>query len=95
MLSRLSARDQAPAFAWIVDGREPTEGEHRLTLCAGGDLDQAAGDRLGAGRGGVQPHQPRIHRFGRFAAVVVATIWLGGETTCALAYLSTSAPCAP
>jgi hypothetical protein len=71
---------------WIVERREPDADEHRQTLrlamhgvtLAGGAWVLAA--VLFAAFNAV------AHSWG-FAAVAGATIWLGGETTCALLYL--------
>jgi adenylate cyclase len=85
VLNKLTARDRARAFAWIVEKREPTDSEHRLTL----QLASLWTKRLAIawGLGGVALALLSLHHGLGCAAVVVATIWAGGETTCALQYL--------
>jgi adenylate cyclase len=74
-------------LAWIVEGRAPDEREHRMALnlaLHGVKVDVLAwlvGGLLFSVLTGV------LESWG-FAAVVGATIWLGGETTCALLYLA-------
>jgi adenylate cyclase len=81
-----AARHVRTSLAWLAEGREPDEREHIATLrlamhCAWIDAQAwivgafvfAAADVIEIGWG--------------FAAVSFATIVLGGETTCALAYL--------
>jgi adenylate cyclase len=80
-------RHLADTLAWLVEGREPDEREHRQTLnlaIQGVKVDAAAWvipavlfSALNAA----------AHSWG-LAAVVGATIWLGAETTCALVYLA-------
>jgi adenylate cyclase len=85
VLSKLSRRDRNRAFAWIVERREPTDDEHRLTL----QLASLWTKRLGIAWaiGGVTISLLSLHHGIDFAAIVLATVWLGGETTCALQYL--------
>jgi adenylate cyclase len=85
-LNRVAGRDRARAFGWIVGGREPSEDEHRLTLrlAALGTIRLAVAWAVSAVAFGIL--NAALHGIG-FACVLVATVWLGGETTCALAYL--------
>ncbi len=85
VLSKLTARDRRHAFAWIVERREPTDDEHRLTL----QLATLWTKRLAIAWaiGGVTIALISLHHGIEFAAIVLATVWLGGETTCALQYL--------
>ncbi len=85
VLSRWSVRDQRRAFAWIIEDRDPTPEEHRLTLSLAATWTKrlAVTWVLAAVVFGLINLTYTVG----FAAVVTATIWLGGETTCALAYL--------
>jgi adenylate cyclase len=86
ILNKLVARDRRRAFAWIIERREPTEDEHRLTL----QLATLWTKRLGIAWaiGGFAIALLSLHHGLGFAGVVIATIWAGGETTCALQYLT-------
>ena len=85
ILNKLAARDRARAFAWIVERREPTDAEHRLTL----QLATLWTKRLGItwAIGATALALLSLHHGLGFAGVIIATVWLGGETTCALQYL--------
>jgi adenylate cyclase len=87
VLSRRGVRERDRALRWIVEGREPDAAEHQetLRLASRATLLTAAG---WAGAGLVFSAINLTHSVG-FAAVVAATVWLGGETTCALVYLIT------
>jgi adenylate cyclase len=78
-------REYRAAVGWIVEGREPTEAEHLRTLRLPGRvalIDGAAWIVAAIAFGLFNLH----HSLG-FAAVVVSTIWLGGETTMGIVYL--------
>jgi adenylate cyclase len=78
-------RDLRTALAWVREGCDPTEREHRLTLqlaSRAAAFDMAAWVIGGVFMGAVSAH----HGLG-FSAVVVSAIWLGGETCSALLYL--------
>jgi adenylate cyclase len=87
VVTRLSNRHLAEALRWIGEERPPDEREHRLTLGLPEHnfkllaLGWVVGAILFAALNAV------AHSWG-FAAVVGATIWLGGETTCAIFYLA-------
>ncbi len=85
VLSRWSVRDQRRAFAWMIEGRDPTPEEHRLTLSLAATWTKRLAITwvLAAVVFGLANLTYTVG----FGAVVTATIWLGGETTCALAYL--------
>ena len=85
VLTRLSTRDQRRAFAWIAEGRAPTEAEHRLTLTLAGTWTKRLA--ITWALAAVAFSLINLTHSAGFAAVVLATIWLGAETTCALAYL--------
>jgi adenylate cyclase len=72
---------------WVVEGREPDEREHRRTLALAlyGVKFALLGWLLAVVVFAVET--VLVESWG-FAAVVGATIWLGGETTCALIYLA-------
>jgi adenylate cyclase len=73
------------ALSWIIEGRDPDEREHSLTLkfAAHGALLNAIGWAAGV----VVVTAANIPHSLPFAAAVGATVWLGGEATCALVYL--------
>src|SRR5919108_3303899 len=71
---------------WVAAGREPSEREHQVAL--GLAVENAKASALGWMLGGLifVPLNGFLHSWS-FAAVVGATGWLGGETTCAIVYL--------
>jgi adenylate cyclase len=87
VVTKYGNRHLAASLDWIAEGRKPDDQEHRRTLLLarfGTKLVAAgwlAGGILFATLNGIAVS------WG-FAAVVGATIWLGGETTCALVYLA-------
>jgi adenylate cyclase len=78
-------RERAAALRWIVEDRQPTEEEHRRTLRlpAFGAASIFTGWIIGALLSGAY----NLHFGTGIAAIVIASIWLGGETTAALVYL--------
>ena len=87
LIDRYGKRNLVSALGWLVDDREPDDREHRLTLRLA--LQGVKLAALGWVVGGTLFFV--LNGFAEswgFAAVVVATIWLGGETTCALVYLA-------
>ena len=88
LLTRHAARHLARTLAWVEEGREPDEDEHRQTL----GLANYALRLYGAAwlvAGALFSLLNGLEQGWAFAAVVAGTIWLGGETTCALDYLVT------
>jgi adenylate cyclase len=86
-IRRYLTRFTRRALAWIVEGREPTEAEHRHTLAinpVGVKVDAIAWVIGGVGCGLANG----LYSSWSLAAVIVATVWLGGETTGALLYLA-------
>jgi adenylate cyclase len=85
ILNKLAYRDRARALGWIAERREPTDDEHRLTL----QLASLWTKRLAIAWaiGAVGLGLLSLHHGAGFAGIVLATVWLGGETTCALEYL--------
>lgn len=81
----LFGRDLNAALAWIREGREPDEREHRLTLRLASRA--ALMDAVTWGVAGLFIGALNVHNSLGFAAVVVSAIWLGGETCSALLYL--------
>ncbi|HZU61923.1 MAG TPA: adenylate/guanylate cyclase domain-containing protein [Solirubrobacteraceae bacterium] len=84
--TRLRRRHVAAALAWVNEGRAPDPQEHRLTL--GLTTYFVKLDALGWSLAGVlfAVFNGLAFSWG-LAAVVAATIWFGGETTCAFAFL--------
>jgi adenylate cyclase len=87
VLTKILKRGQRRAFTWIAADREPTEEEHRRALHfpVWMAVVNASTWILSAILFGAL----NLHHGAGFAAVVVAAIWLGGETTSALIYLLT------
>jgi adenylate cyclase len=80
-------RHNGRALRWIVEGRAPDEREHRMTL--GIAAHAAKVDAVAwiiAGPLFFALHAV-MHSWG-LAVAAGATIWLGGETTCAIVYLA-------
>jgi adenylate cyclase len=84
--TRVRGRHTAEALAWLTEGRAPDEHEHRLTLGLSAYFVKwdAVGWSVAALTFAV--FNGFVFSWG-LAAVVAATIWFGGETTCALGYL--------
>jgi adenylate cyclase len=83
---RVANSHASRALDWLADGREPTADEHRMTLQLAAWAIK--GDAIGWLLGGVLFSLVNgLVQSWDLAAVVAATIWLGGETTCALGYL--------
>ena len=77
-------RQQAKAFDWFANGREPTEAEHQLVLRQ--PLIIAVTTALVWGVGGVIGFFLNLDHGLGTAALIAVTFWFGGETTAALAY---------
>ena len=88
LIRRQAGRHLRETLDWLVEGRPPTEDEHRRTL--GLAVYGTKLSALGWVVGGLllSPLNGFVQSWD-FAAVVAATVWLGGETTCALDYLMT------
>jgi adenylate cyclase len=85
VMVRLAHRDREAALAWIREGREPDEEEHRMTLTLATQAAKRiaitwAISALAFGLLNL-PHSLGL------AAVIAAAIWMGGETTVGLSYL--------
>ena len=84
-LTWIMKRRRRRALGWLVEGREPTASERRLTL--GVPAYTALLTAAGWTAGGVVGVLFNLeHSFGT-VALIAASAWLGGETTSALAYL--------
>ena len=86
LISASANRHFSKTLRWLVEGRTPDEREHRLALglAVNGVKLTAAGWIVG---GLLFLVLNAITYSWGLAGVVAATIWLGGETTCALVYL--------
>jgi adenylate cyclase len=86
LITRAVNRHRAKTLAWVVEGRAPDPREHRRTLRLA--LHAMKVNLLGWVVGAIlfSTFNAFVHSW-QFGAVVGATIWLGGETTCALIYL--------
>ena len=78
-------RRERRAHAWLVEGREPTDAEYRMTLGmpAYTAMVTATGWGIGATIGFLLNLD---HSFGT-ALLIAGAFWLGGETTSALGFL--------
>jgi len=85
IVSRAAIRHRREALAWIVERREPTEDEYRLTL----GLPRYSALTTGAGWGlaAIAAVAFNLDQSVGAAALIGASVWLGGETTAALAYM--------
>jgi adenylate cyclase len=85
VLTVLMKRRRRTALAWLIEGREPTEDEHRLTL----GIPAFSAYLTGAGwvLGGVVGAAFNLDHSVDTAVLIAVSLWLGGETTSALAYL--------
>jgi len=78
-------RQRLRALAWVPEGRDPSEDEHRLTLQL--PTYTAMLTATSWGLGGIASLAFNLDHSLGAAAVIGAAVWLGGETTSALAYL--------
>jgi adenylate cyclase len=87
LLTKYSYRHVSGALAWVGEGRDPDEREHRLTLGLAAHLVKLAA--IGWVVAGIFGSAVNVvaHSW-EFGALVGMTIWAGGETTCALIYLA-------
>ena len=83
----LLKRRRSAALRWVIEEREPTPEEHRLTLGLPvfSAMLTAAAWALGAVIGAAL----NIDHSTGTGALIATALWLGGETTSALAYLMT------
>jgi adenylate cyclase len=78
-------RQRRRALGWVAEDREPSEDEHRLTL--GLPMFAALVTATGWALGGLASFALNLDHSLGAAAVIGAAVWMGGETTSALAYL--------
>ena len=78
-------RQRRIALGWVAEDREPSEREHRLTL--GLPTFTALLTATGWALGGLASFALNLDHSLGAAAVIGAAVWMGGETTSALAYL--------
>lgn len=86
LLQSVFARHARRALAWLLEDRPPDEVEHRLTLALPAHVVKLDAVAWVIGGAAFSLLNGIVQSWG-LAAVVAATIWLGGETTCALGYL--------
>ncbi|HUZ28443.1 MAG TPA: adenylate/guanylate cyclase domain-containing protein [Solirubrobacteraceae bacterium] len=86
LYARIKGRHLSRALQWLTEERTPDQSEHRLTLSLPVYMFKldAVGWSLAAV--GFALFNGIVFSWG-LAAIVAATIWFGGETTCALGYL--------
>jgi adenylate cyclase len=93
VFSWMLAKRRRRAFAWFVQGRDPTDEEHRAVL--GLAWYTAALTAGGWGFGATVGFLTNVD-YSLDAAIIIGTaFWLGGETTSALGYLFTESVLRP
>jgi adenylate cyclase len=85
VITWLQQRAAPAAFGWIIEGREPDDGERRMVLRW--PMRQAVVSLAGWVTGGLALALLNLDYSLGFAALVLATAWLAGEATSALVYL--------
>jgi adenylate cyclase len=85
VITKVSAQRSHAAFGWISEGREPTEGEHRLAMRHAAYLTLLGG--LAWMLGGPIFILVSLDQSFGFVAAGSAAALLGAETTCAIVYL--------
>jgi len=85
VLTYLMKRRVGRAFAWLREGRDPTEEEHRLTLRM--PAYTATLTATAWGLGSTIGFLVNLDHSFDAALLIGVAFWLGGETTSALAYL--------
>ena len=86
-LTVLMKRRRRVALAWLVEGRDPTEREHRMTL--GMPTYTAVLTASAWIIGGLVGGLINLDHGFETAALITTALWLGGDTTAALGYLLT------
>lgn len=86
VITRHSNRYFPAVLGWLIEGRAPDEREHRRTLGLALYSTKVMGSGWAVAAVLFTVLNGVAHSW-EFGAVVGATIWLGGETTCALIYL--------
>ena len=83
---RISRKKFDARVQWLVEEREPDEEEHRLTLRMATDAAKLTALTWGVAGALFFTLDAAVHSW-EFGAVVLATVWAGGETASALDYL--------
>ena len=74
------------SLAWLTEGREPTDAEHRASLRLAVRETKVAALAWSIGVAGFAVYNGLAYSWD-FALMSAATVWAGAETTCALNYL--------
>jgi adenylate cyclase len=93
LFSWLLARRRKRAFSWFIEGRDPTDEEHRLVL--GLPLYTAVLTASGWIFGATVGFLTNLDYSLDAAVIIGVSFWLGGETTSALGYLFTESVLRP
>jgi adenylate cyclase len=87
VITRLGHRHLDETVGWIAEGRPPDAREHRQTL--GLAAHEVKLDAIAWIAGGILfALLNAVAHSWELGAVALATVWLGGETTCAIVYLA-------
>jgi adenylate cyclase len=86
-VTRYTSAYIARTLAWLAEGRPPNEHEHRKTLGLAAHLTKVAGLAWFTAVPLFAALNAVASSWG-MAGIVAGTTWLGGEATCALAYLA-------
>jgi adenylate cyclase len=87
LITRVTNRRLDEAVGWLAEGRAPTEQEHRGTLGYAAYTAKVAAIAWILGGVVVLALNTAAYSPGLDVAVMGITVWLGGETTCAILYL--------
>jgi adenylate cyclase len=85
LMTWIMRRQWRRALSWVAEGREPTEEERRLSLSL--PTFTAILTASGWALGGLASFAFNLDHSLGAAAVIGAAVWMGGETTSALAFL--------
>ena len=85
-ISRYMRRHIRRSLAWLTEGREPTDAEHRASLRLAVREIKVAALAWSVGVVGFAVYNGLAYSWD-FALMSAATVWAGAETTCALNYL--------
>ena len=85
-IARYMRRHIRRSLAWLTEGREPTDAEHRASLRLAVREIKVAALAWAIGVAGFAVYNGVVYSWD-FALMSAATVWAGAETTCALNYL--------